>query len=131
MSSESHPLTQLHLKSFGLSDYLVRQIVTGLKASQITGGLKEYTVSDVRVSVEAKLSNPKIKLETRKNLNRFLTWLNGESNVIAVDFIRHLPHEKRIEFFMGRIEELEVQEQLLTQQTSQLLRKAKKAINKQ
>lgn len=131
MSRELQRLTQLHLKSFGLSGYLVRQIVTGLKASQITDQVKEYAVSDVRASVETKLSNPKTKPETRKKLQRVLTWLSGESNVIAFDFLRNLPPEKRIEVLIGRIEELEVQEHLLTQETNQLLRKAEKIVSKQ
>lgn len=130
MSSELQSLTQLHLKSFGISDYLVRQIVKGLKTSPKTGGFNEYAVTDVRESVQAKLLNPKTKPETRKQLQRLLTWLNGESNVIAVDFLKHLSPEKRIEILMGRIEKLEAQEQMLNQETDQLLRKAKKMVAK-
>ena len=84
----------------------------------------------MKASVTAKLSNPKTKPETRKKLQRLLTWLNGESNVIAVDFLKHLPPEKRIEVLMDRIEELEVEERQLTQETNELLSKAERMIRK-
>lgn len=84
----------------------------------------------MKASVTAKLSNLKTKPETRKNLQRLLTWLNGESNVIAVDFLKHLPPKKRIEVLMGRIEELEVEERQLTQETNELLSKAERMIRK-
>ncbi len=84
----------------------------------------------MKVSVTAKLSNTKTKPETRKKLQRLLTWLNGQSNVIAVDFLKNLAPEKRIEVLMGRIEELEVEERQLTQETNELLSKAERMIRK-
>lgn len=124
MSSNLESITQLHLKSFGLSDYLVRQIVKGLKACQTKSGFKEYAASDMKASFEAKLLNPKTKPQTREKLQRVIAWLEGESNVIEVDFLRRLPHEKRIEVLNARIQDLEAQERLLTQETNELLRKA-------
>lgn len=129
VSSNLDGITQLHLKSFGFSDYLVRQIVKSLKASNTADGFKEYAASDAKASIEAKLSNPKTQQKSKEQLQRILAWLKGESNVIEVDFLRRLPPEKRIEVLNARIEELDAQERVLVQETDKLLRKAKKIVN--
>ena len=128
MSSQLQSLTQLHLKSFGVSNYLVRQIVKGLKFSQATGGFKEYALPDVKASIEAKLSNAKTKPKSREQLERVLSRLEGESNIIEVDFLKRLSPEKRVEVLNARNEELEAQERVLLQETDELLRKAKKMV---
>jgi hypothetical protein len=130
MSNELPMLTQLHLKSFGLSDYLVQQIFRGLDAIQKISGFKEYAAADVKESVEAKLSNPKTKPESRQKLQKVLNWLNGNSNVIKVDFLQNLPPAKRLEVLKERIEELEKKEELLSLETQQLIMKANKALKK-
>ncbi|MFO5528676.1 MAG: hypothetical protein ACLBM1_12755 [Cuspidothrix sp.] len=128
MNNQLPMLTQLHLKSFGLSDYLVKQIFRGLEAIQTISGFKEYAVADVRESIEAKLSNPKTKPESRQKLQKVLNWLNGNSNVIAVDFLKNLPPAKRLEVLSERIEELEKKEELLSLETQHLIMKAKKVL---
>ncbi|MBD2133629.1 MAG: hypothetical protein ACKO9I_00185 [Sphaerospermopsis kisseleviana] len=130
MSNELPMLTQLHLKSFGLSDYLVKQIFRGLEAIQTISGFKEYAVADVRESVEAKLSNPKTKPESRQKLQKVLDWINGDSNVIKVDFLKNLPPAQRLEVLSKRIEDLEKKEELLSLETDKLLMEANKALKK-
>ncbi|BAZ84372.1 MULTISPECIES: hypothetical protein [Nostocales] len=130
MINELPMLTKLHLKSFELSDYLVQQIFRGLEVMQTISGFKEYSVADVRDSVEAKLSNPKTKPESRQKLQKVLDWINGDSNVIKVDFLKNLPPAKRLEVLSERIDELEKKEELLSLKTDKLITKANKALKK-
>jgi len=121
-------VTKLHLQAFGLSDYAVHQLTKGLEAASTNSGLKEYLSTDLRAAVENRLANPKVQTENRAKLQRVLIWLNGESNVIPVDFLKGLTSEKKIEVLRGRIQELETQEQSLTEETQRLLAQARRMV---
>ncbi|MEA5620178.1 hypothetical protein VB711_20350 [Cronbergia sp. UHCC 0137] len=128
MGSNSEKLTKLHLKAFDLSDYTIKQLLKGVGSVATPNGLREYPASDVIASVETRLRNPKIQDENRAKLQRVLTWLNGESNVIPVDFLKGLPPERRIELLRARVKELEAKEQTLNEETSLLIAQARKLV---
>lgn len=128
MGSDAEKLTKLYLQAFGLSDYIIKQVVKGLDPVSTKDRLKEYAVPDVIASVEARLANPKILAESRSKLEKVLTWLKGESNLIPVDFLKGLSNQKKIEALRARIQELETQEQTLNEQTSQLLTQARRMV---
>lgn len=128
MDNGTEKVTKLHLQAFGLSDYTVKQLVKGLDAASINGGLKEYWASDIKGSVEKRLKNPRVRAANQAKLQRVLTWLNGESNVIPVDFLKGLTPKNRIEVLRARIQELEMQEQTLTEETAQLLAQARRMV---
>ncbi len=128
MGSGTEKVTKLHLQAFGLSDYTVKQLVKGLVAASTNSRLKEYLASDIKVSVEKRLANPKVQAENKVKLQRVLTWLKGESNVIPVDFLKGLTPEKKIEVLYARIQELETQEQTLTEETERLLAQARRMV---
>jgi hypothetical protein len=124
MDSDVEKLTKLHLQAFGLSDYTIRQIFKDLDAESRSSGLSEYAASDVKVAIEKRLGNSRIRPKTRKMLQRVLSWLNGDSNVIPVDFLQGLSPEKKIEVLRARVQELESQEQILNKDTAKLLARA-------
>lgn len=128
MGSDDEKLTKLYLQAFGLSDYTIKQLVKGLEAVSTNGSLNEYVASNVKAAVEQRLANSRIKAENRAKLQRVLTWLNGDSNVIQVDFLKGSSPEKRIEVLRSRIQELEAQEQTLTQDTKKLITQARKMV---
>lgn len=128
MGSGTEKVTKLHLQAFGLSDYVLKQLVKGLNAASTNSGLKEYLASEVKASVEKRLTNPRVQSENQAKLQRVLTWLNGESNIIPVDFLKGLTPEKRIEVLLTRIQELETQEQTLTEETERLLAQARRMV---
>ncbi len=125
MDSDVEKLTKLHLQAFGLSDYTIRQIFKDLDAESRGSGLSEYAASGVKVAIEKRLGNSRIRPKTRKMLQRVLSWLNGDSNVIPVDFLQGLSPEKKIEVLRARVQELESQEQILNKDTAKLLVRAK------
>ncbi|NJO49628.1 MAG: hypothetical protein HC840_09475 [Leptolyngbyaceae cyanobacterium RM2_2_4] len=57
-----------------------------------------------------------------------MIWLNGESNVIPVDFLKDLTPEKKIEVLRTRIQELEIQERPLAEETERLLAQARRMV---
>lgn len=128
MGSDTEKLTKLHLQAFGLSNYTIKQLVKGLDSVTPQGGFKEYNAAAIANSIERRLANPKIQAQSREKLQRVLTWLNGESNVIPVDFLKGLPPERRIEVLYTRLQELETEEQQLTEETSKLLAQARKMV---
>lgn len=128
MGNDTEKLTKLHLQAFGLSDYTVKQLVKELGAMSTNGKLKEYFASDIKAAVEKRLANPGVQAENQAKLQRVLIWLNGESNVIPVDFLRGLSPEKKIEALRARIRELETQEQTLTEGTERLLAQARRMV---
>jgi hypothetical protein len=128
MNSATEKLTRLHLQAFGLSDYVVNQLFKDLKPVSLNGGLKEYGASDVRISVEKRLSNPKVQSENRSKLKRTLVWLKGESNVIPVDFLKGLSPIQKVEVLRDRIQEMEVQEQALAEETEKLVLQARQMV---
>ncbi|ODG98866.1 hypothetical protein A4S05_07055 [Nostoc sp. KVJ20] len=128
MGSNAERLTKLHLQVFGLSDYIIKQIFKNLDAVSTKAGLKEYAIPDVITSVEVRLANPKIQAESRMKLQKVLTFLKEESNVISVDFLKGLSPDKKIEVLRSRIQELESEEQVMNDETSQILTQARKMV---
>ncbi|MFO7145301.1 hypothetical protein B9T16_29710, partial [Arthrospira sp. PCC 8006] len=101
MNTENPKITRLHLKSLGLTDYLVREIVKDLPYEK-ESSYNIYSVSDVQNSIQHKLNNPRTKDTSREKLAVVLEWLDGKSNVIEVDFLKNLPPDKRLEFLYKR-----------------------------
>ncbi|MEX0271085.1 hypothetical protein AB3R30_18265 [Leptolyngbyaceae cyanobacterium UHCC 1019] len=97
-------VTQSDLRGRGLSDYMVRRIVKGLSFSRAKRGLRLYETSDVVSAIKIKLANSKIRSTTREKLQYMLSWLNVESNVIKVDFLKNLSLEERAKTLEFRIE---------------------------
>lgn len=128
MGSRTEKLTKLHLRAFGLSDYTIKQLVKGVSSAILQDSLKEYDATAIVNAIETRLKNPKIQPESRAQLQRVLTWLNGESNVIPVDFLKRLSPEKRIEVLYTRLQELDAEEQELTEETSKLLDEARRLV---
>jgi|SRR5919202_4220452 hypothetical protein len=126
MNRNLQNLTQLDLKAFGISDYLVREICRGLKFSQIKGGVKEYKLLDIKASIEKKLSQAQTRPKTRKDLQIVLDSLESKSNIVEVDFLKKLTPKERTEFLKNRREELRAKGEVILQQTDELLKKAKK-----
>lgn len=128
MGSGTEKVTKLHLQAFGLSEGIAKQLVKELVVASTNSRLKEYLASDIKASVEKRLANPKVKAENKVKLQRVLTWLKGESNVVPVDFLKGLTAEKKIEVLHARIQELETQEQTLTEETGRLLEQARRMV---
>jgi hydroxymethylpyrimidine pyrophosphatase-like HAD family hydrolase len=116
-------ITKLELKSLGLNDYLVQKIVKGLKADQ-ANGFNVYTVSDLTFSIKEQLEKSKTKENTKQKLQRVLDYLEGKSNVVEVDFLQQLTPEKKIIFLKDQMKKLEEKEQILMQETNEVVRKA-------
>ncbi|CDM98162.1 hypothetical protein RZS08_05675 [Arthrospira platensis SPKY1] len=129
MNTENQKITRLHLKSLGLTDYLVREIVKELP-SEKENLYNIYSVSDVQKSIQQKLNNPRTKDTSRKKLAVVLEWLDGKSNVIEVDFLKNLTPDQRLEFLYKRNHELFEKEKEINQETDELLRKARQMIAK-
>lgn len=125
MSDQVQKVTKLFLKSLGLSDYLTREAVKNADYSVETRGYRLYNASDIVQSIEAKLANPKTKDKTRNKLQTVLKTLQGESNVMTVNFLQKLSPEKRVEVLKNQLADLENQEKELTQETNELIQKAR------
>jgi len=97
-------VTQSDLRERGLSDYMVRQIVKNLSFSRAKRGLRLYETSDIVAAIKIKLANSRTRSTTREKLQRVLSWLNGESNVIKVDFLKNLSLEEQAKTLKSRIE---------------------------
>ena len=126
MGSDLEKLTKLHLQAFGLSDYTIGQLFKELEANSTSAGFNQYAVADVKVAVEKRLENPRIQAKNREMLQRVLSWLKGESNVIPVDFLQALSPDKKIEVLRDRVQELEFHEQHLNEAAAKLLARAKR-----
>ncbi|MEB3886814.1 hypothetical protein [Lyngbya sp. CCY1209] len=129
MNTENKKITKLHLRSLGLTDYLVKETVRGLP-SEKEGSYNIYSISDVKNSIQKKLNNPRVKDTSREKLERVLDWLHEKYNVIEVDFLKKLTPEQRLDFLYKRNEELFEKEKQINQQTDELLRKARQMIAK-
>lgn len=125
MSNQPQKVTKLFLKSLGLNDYLIKQVVKNANYSVEIAGYRLYYTADIINSIEAKLENPRTTKKTKQKLKSLLKTLQGESNVIQVDFLQKLSPEKRIEVLKDQLTELEKEEKQLTQETRQLVQKAK------
>ncbi len=115
-------ITKRELKSLGLTDYLIKEVVKGLKAIREAQGFYVYSASDVKTSVEKKLANPRTQETSKEKLRKVINWLEGKSNLIKVDFLQNLPPEQKIVVLKERLEELESREKELIQETNKLLR---------
>ncbi|QJB24603.1 hypothetical protein [Limnospira fusiformis] len=101
-------ITQSDLRGRGLSDYMVRQIVKDLSFSRAKRGLRLYEASDVISAVKIKLANPRTRSTTCEKLQQVLSWLEGESNVIKVDFLKNLSLKERAKTLKSRIEAADI-----------------------
>jgi|GEM_PF-6247418 len=126
--TSGHTLTKIDLKAFNLSDYTINQLLEGLKVISITNGLKDYDRADVKISVEKRLLNYRVQNNNKAKLKRLLVDLNGESNIIEVDFLRRLSSDEKIEVLHSRIQELEIQEQHLIEETKRLLKQSRRMV---
>jgi len=97
-------VTQEDLREYGLSDYLVKQVVKGLDFSRRKSGLRLYATSNVVAAIESKLAKPITRYTTPEKLQHPLACLKDQSNVIKVDFLRNLTLEERVEVLKSRIE---------------------------
>lgn len=129
MNTKNQKVTRLHLKSLGLTDYLVKEIVKELP-SEKENSYNVYSVSDVQNSIQHKLNNPRTKDTSREKLAMVFEWLDGKSNIIEVDFLKNLPPDKRLEFLYKRNQELFEKEKQINQKTDELLRQARQMIAK-
>lgn len=121
-------ITKLNLKSLGLTDYLIQEIVKDLPAQRDPSGFNIYKVSDVKDSIQKKLSRPKTKEESKEKLIQVLDWIEGKSNVVEIDFLKRLPPEQRLEILYKRNEELLEKEKEIMQATNDILKKAERTI---
>lgn len=122
-------ITRLHLKSYGLSDYQIRVLLKDVETRyNVQSHLKEYLVHDIQKNVKKRLTNPRIRKETRCCLDLVLQLLSHQSKVVEVDFLRQLSPEKRLQFFYNRLEEIDREEANLRQSTESVLTKARQAI---
>lgn len=128
MVNGTEKITKLHLQPFGLSEYTIEQLIKGLNAVSTSRGLPEYLESDLKTALAKRLANPRVKAENQAKLQRLLLWLNGESNVIPVDFLQGLSSDEKIEVLRRQAQELEVQEEVLAGETARLLVKARKMV---
>jgi len=124
MSHQFSTLTKPELYIFGLSDGMLRPILKEVKTKFIGSQFKEYSVLEVQAAIVKRLENPRIRPKTRAILYKTFTCLNGDSNVIKIDFLQGLSCEQRLKVLYERLQTLEVQEQQLIQQTNKLIIKA-------
>ncbi|MDB9312192.1 hypothetical protein PN462_03685 [Spirulina sp. CS-785/01] len=124
MNQPLQKVTKLFLKSLGLNDYLIREIIKGANFSVIQNGYRLYETSDLIKKINTKLSDSKTKKSSKKKLTKVLHTLQGKSNVIEADFLQKLPPEKRIAVLKNQLQELEVEEKKIEQETDELIQKA-------
>ncbi|NJN23036.1 MAG: hypothetical protein HC812_20005 [Leptolyngbya sp. RL_3_1] len=55
MTSDVEKLTKLHLQAFGLTDYIIKELVKSLDVQCKNAGFNEYAAADIRASVEKKV----------------------------------------------------------------------------
>lgn len=120
MNAISQTITKQDLKALGLSDYLVREIVGGMSASQKNRGVAVYDVADAIASIQKKMSKPKTQVGTRKKLNDVLARLQKKSKVIQVDFLKKMPLERKAEALKERIEADDLELEMIWQDYEKL-----------
>lgn len=121
-------LTQSDLKKYGLSDYLVKQIVGNLKPVGTVLRAKTYSQGDIEAAIAAKISKPRTKPKTRKTLQEALLSIQGKSNVIHVDFLKKLSPQEQLEFLNQKMSDLFDEEKAHNQESQELLKKAAKYV---
>jgi len=127
----SSAVTRIHLRLYGLSNYQVRKILENIQGVRSSSGFKEYPIEEVKTSMQKRLSNPRIKESTRKQLDRVLFLLNGESNIVEVDFLKKLSPEQRLDFLYRQLEQLSEKEEKIRQETNALIQKARQVVGTQ
>lgn len=128
MSKDLTLLTKADLTSLGFSEYLVREVCKGLNSVSLEKGIRGYAQTDLKDAIINKLSQAKIKPQTRENLQVALRLMSDKSNVIEVDFLRKLSLEERISFLRDYRERLRLRGEEILQDVDTLLEKAKKLI---
>lgn len=108
MNNAPRIVTQADLRGCGLSNYMVRQLVQNLNFARGKRGLRLYEVSDLVAAIKLKLASPKVRSETREQLHYVLSWLNNDSNIIKVDFLKNLSLEERAKILKTRIEAADI-----------------------
>lgn len=126
MSKDLTLLTKADLISLGFSEYLVREVCKGLNSVPLEKGIKGYAQTDLKDAIINKLSQAKIKPQTRENLQVALRLMSDKSNVIEVDFLRKFSLEERIGFLRDYRERLRLKGEEILQDVDTLLEKAKK-----
>lgn len=121
-------LTQSDLKKYGLSDYLVKEIVATLKPVGTLLRAKTYSQGDIEAAIAAKLSKPRTKPKTRKILQGVLLSIQGKNNVIQVDFLKKLSPQEQLEFLNQKMSDLFDEEKAHNQESQELLKKAAKYV---
>jgi pyruvate-formate lyase-activating enzyme len=127
--NSSKNMKKIDLQTFDLSDYTIKHLLEGLNVLSVTDGVKEYAISEVKASVEKRLLNSRVQIKNKEKLKRLLVFLNGESNIIEVDFLRRFSLNEKAEVFQDRIQTLEIQEQRLIKETEILSKKARQMVS--
>lgn len=78
LKAKGRGVTQSDLKELGWSRYLVTEITKNLTASKLRNVVKVYPVSQVKAAMEEKFTNPETQQETKDDLQRGLSWLEGK-----------------------------------------------------
>jgi hypothetical protein len=125
MKNNLNYLTKEDLKALGFSTYLIQSICKGLPFVYQESKVKGYNYSELKEAIMQKLSQAKIKPQTRENLQIALSLLDDKSNVIEVDFLNKLTLEERIEFIKNNREVLRNKGETLLRDIDELIKQAK------
>lgn len=99
-------ITQKELQArFGWSQYLARKICRGMDFVWHERR-KHYGIDDIRESITARLTQPKLRKKTQTILSNTLDRLDGKSNVVEVDFLNKLPFDQQMAFLMEQREKI-------------------------
>ncbi|MBD2142031.1 hypothetical protein H6F39_11835 [Anabaena sp. FACHB-1250] len=121
-------ITRKHLKNWGWTDYLIKEICQKLQFSNMDG-LKSFRVSDIKESILEKIDSPRITDATQKRLLFVLDKIEGNDNLIEADFLGKLSFEERISFLRSQREKLRTEGDEILKDVKKLLRKTEKIIN--
>ncbi|MEM8642232.1 MAG: hypothetical protein AAGG51_25970 [Cyanobacteria bacterium P01_G01_bin.54] len=122
-------VSRFDLRAFGLSDYLIRQLTRGLTFNR-ENRFKVYSVVDLLGSVSQKLAKPRTMAKTRMILENLRLKLQGESNVIRVEFGQPLAPHEEVQRLQQELVEFNQNRQQVLDRTDQVLSKAKRMIAK-
>ncbi|MEM8638222.1 MAG: hypothetical protein AAGG51_05290 [Cyanobacteria bacterium P01_G01_bin.54] len=116
-------LTQKDLhRDFGWSRYLIRTICRNLDYTWLQG-VKQYVVADLQASIKTHLNRPKTQQQTKNILTNALNHINGDTNVVKVDFLRKLSTKERTAFWRQRWEDACAEGQQVLAEVDALLEK--------
>ena len=77
--NDRYQVTQPQLRSLGVSEALIKELVRKLPTAVLKGGVKVYAASEVKASMEGKLAMPGTQPNNREQLKRVLVWLDDLS----------------------------------------------------